>query len=247
MTIPPKKPFYGSTLKWIAIGTMFIDHIGACLLEVFVMNVYGNSPLAGQIDNLMFWYEIDRGLRLVGRIAFPIFCFLLVVGALHTRNLNKYMGRLAVFAFISEIPFDLAFHNQLFYWGSQNVYFTLLIGLGAIWILKNEKHKSLWGMIGLVFLVLGAQYCKTDYGAVGVLVIIFMYVFRDYPWLRCLASVGTLVGLSTLEIPAVLAFGGIALYNGERGRQPRYFFYAFYPIHLLLLWIIGQFVLIRVL
>ena len=84
-------PFSGSVLKCLAIAVMFLDHIGACLLEVFVLNVHGNSPLAGQIGNLYFWYDLDQILRSAGRMAFPIFCFLLVEGALHTRSPKKYL------------------------------------------------------------------------------------------------------------------------------------------------------------
>ena len=79
-------PFSGSALKWFAVLIMLVDHIGACLLEVFVLNYYGVSPLAGRIDNLYFWLILDSVLRGIGRAAFPIFCFLLVEGAVHTRS-----------------------------------------------------------------------------------------------------------------------------------------------------------------
>ena len=70
-----------STLKWLAILLMLIDHVGASLLEVFVLNGYSNSPLAGLTGNVDFWWKVDRVLRYIGRSAFPIFCFLLVEGA----------------------------------------------------------------------------------------------------------------------------------------------------------------------
>ena len=222
MKMPVKKMLSGSTLKWIAILTMLIDHIGACILEVFVLDYYGISPLGGYVsgERFSFWYEADMALRLTGRIAFPVFCFLLVEGALHTRNMGRYAGRLAVFALVSEIPFDLAFHDKIFYPGGQNVFLTLLLAPA-----------------------LAAEYLHTDYGALGVLVILLMYILRNVPWLRFLACYGALVFLSPLEWPCILSFVLIALYSGERGRQPRYFFYVFYPAHLVLLWTIGRFVL----
>jgi hypothetical protein len=235
MKIPVRKVLSGSALKWIAIVTMFIDHIGASLLEVFV--------LAYQTENWEFWYHVDKVLRLVGRISFPIFCFLLVEGALHTRNLNKYLGRMAVFALISEVPFDLAFHNSPVYWESQNVFFTLFLGLCAIWIFVNWKREIWRGLVGLVFLAVVAQLCHTDYGAVGVLVIILMYVLREEPWLRFLICAGVLIFFSYIEWPVIFSFLLIALYNGERGYQPKYFFYVFYPAHLLVLWAAGYFFL----
>ena len=108
MSTGRRLPLTGSALKWIAIVTMLIDHAGACLLEVFVMNAYGSSPLAGRLtgEQIMAWYDFDIRLRLIGRIAFPLFCFLLVEGAVHTRNMGKYMLRMTVFALLSEVPFD---------------------------------------------------------------------------------------------------------------------------------------------
>ena len=245
MKMPVKKMLSGSTLKWIAILTMLIDHIGACILEVFVLDYYGISPLGGYVsgERFSFWYEADMALRLTGRIAFPVFCFLLVEGALHTRNMGRYAGRLAVFALVSEIPFDLAFHDKIFYPGGQNVFLTLLLGLLAIWILKSSKGE-LWRTPAAVLApALAAEYLHTDYGALGVLVILLMYILRNVPWLRFLACYGALVFLSPLEWPCILSFVLIALSSGERGRQPRYFFYVFYPAHLVLLWTIGRFVL----
>lgn len=247
MNVPMKKPLTGSALKWIAILTMLIDHAGACLIEVFVMNAYGTSPLAGRLtgEQIMAWYDFDVYLRLIGRIAFPIFCFLLVEGAVHTRNMGKYMLRLALFAILSEVPFDLAFHNMLIFTGSQNVYLTLALGLAAVWILKGWKMEKWRLPVGLLLPAFAARLLQTDYGAVGVLVIVLMYLFREMPWIRAAACVFVLVTFHSLEWPAVFSFLLIALYNGERGRQPKYFFYGFYPVHLLVLWVIGRFLLVN--
>ncbi len=115
----------GNTLKIIAIVTMLIDHIGVAIFE--------NGMLKYQ-DNSLAWVSIaNLVLRTIGRIAFPIFCFLLVEGFFHTRDIKKYGTRLFLFALISEIPFDLAVFDTWFYPGYQNVYFTLFIGLWVIY------------------------------------------------------------------------------------------------------------------
>ena len=236
-------PFSGSVLKWIAIAVMFLDHIGACLLEVFVLNVHGNSPLAGQIGNLYFWYDFDQILRSAGRMAFPIFCFLLVEGAVHTRSPKRYLLRLALFAVLSEIPFDLALHNQTFYWGAQNVFFTLLLGLLVILVFQRYPAEGWKGMLALAVSAAAAELGGTDYGAIGVAVIAVMYLLRERPLAASLISLALLALLNRQELYSAPAFLAMALYNGRRGRQPKYFFYVFYPVHLLLLWAAGNFVL----
>lgn len=248
MSAQGRKPLTGSALKWIAIVTMLIDHMGACLIEVFLINGYGTSPLAGMLtqEQVMAWYAFDMNLRLIGRIAFPLFCFLLVEGAVHTRNIGKYALRLGIFALVSEVPFDLAFHNMPLYRESQNVYFTLLLGLTAVWILRGWKEAKWKLPLGLALPAAAAQVLHTDYAAVGVAVIVLMYLLREHPWLRMASCMIVLTVFNPLEIPCILSFGMLALYNGERGRQPRYFFYAFYPVHMLILWAIGRFVLVNI-
>ena len=137
----------GSVLKWFAVITMVIDHFGASVLETYVMNVWGRSPLGNLFSD--HWNEllrVDRILRYIGRPAFPIFCFLLVEGFLHTRDVKKYAMRLGIFALISEIPFDLAVRGKFFDWQYQNVYVTLLLGLLTIWALKTQK--DVWYLRG---------------------------------------------------------------------------------------------------
>ena len=112
----------GTALKRIACLSMLLDHIGASLLE------------NGLFKQGAFWpgdVQLDGVLRLAGRLAFPIYCFLLVEGFLHTHDFKKYALRMLGFALISEWPFDWAFFSGV-YWGHQNVYFTLLLGLLAI-------------------------------------------------------------------------------------------------------------------
>lgn len=241
-----KKPgLTGSHLKWIAIITMFIDHIGAALLEIGVLQKVADAVLAGNsFDYVMadyhFWYNFDTVLRAIGRIAFPIFCFLLVEGFLHTKNVKKYALRLGLFALISEIPFDLAFENRLLEFSYQNVFFTLLIGLLVLIGLKYFEETMPLHLSRLRFIValtgiLFAVFLRTDYDAFGIILIFLLYEFRHLPKLRCIAGAILMLFSSTT---GCLAFLLIWFYNGERGKQlPKYFFYVFYPAHLLLLFL----------
>ncbi len=233
----------GSTLKWIAIVTMMIDHVGAVLLETFVLNGRGRSPFAGhwtaeQWDAI---YDVDRVLRHIGRLAFPIFCFLIVEGFLHTHNVKKYAVRLGIFALISEIPFDLALHIQPIHWENQNVFFTLLIGLLTIWFLQKYGYSIIGRLMGLLIGAFVAELLHTDYGAFGVLMIVVLYLTREKRVCQC--GLGALVSLSEGMLTVLLAFIPIYFYDGRRGHQPKWFFYWFYPVHLLLFYAVGMYVL----
>jgi len=209
-------------LKLIAVSTMLIDHVGAVLLQREIV------------------------LRYIGRISFPIFCFLLVEGYLYSKNVKKYLLRLGIFAVISEIPFDLAFRDQMFYWESQNVFLTLFIGLLALYIFDLCRNKG-----DFVFLFLGyasvalcafaAEYLGTDYGFFGVMSIFAFYLFRQEAVLR-LVSIALINGLmASIQLYAVGAFVPITLYNGKKGYNSdilKLAFYAFYPVHLMILFYI---------
>lgn len=230
----------GSVLKWFAVITMVIDHFGASVLETYVMNVWGRSPLGNLFSD--HWNEllrVDRILRYIGRPAFPIFCFLLVEGFLHTRDVKKYAMRLGIFALISEIPFDLAVRGKFFDWQYQNVYITLLLGLLTIWALKTQK--DVW-YLRLVIAAVGCalgELVHCDYGAMGVALIVVLYLMRESRFQQCITG-----AICTYwELPAPLAFIPIWFYNGERGRQPKWFFYWFYPVHLLIYGVIGSWIL----
>lgn len=103
-------PLSGTTLKWIAVISMLIDHTAEVLIN-------HNAALTDPI-----WAQIYVLMRGIGRIAFPIYAFLLVEGFLHTRDVKKYLARMLTFAVVSEIPFDLAVFHTPFYWGYQNVF-----------------------------------------------------------------------------------------------------------------------------
>ncbi len=230
------KGFAGSTLKYIAIITMLIDHIGAILVAPMVYR----SDLAGLVEanNVYYLYQI---LRNIGRIAFPIFCFFLVEGFFYTRNVKKYAFRLLLFSLISEIPFDLAFYGKPFTMEGQNVYFTLLIGLGVMYGMQlvNQKVTEPTRLV-LARLAVAAVGCilavvlDTDYHMYGVLSILVLYMYR----LEGNRFKQLFMGAITFlwEPWALLAFPLLYLYNGQRGKQLKYLFYAFYPIHILVLY-----------
>lgn len=230
----------GGALKWIAVLCMAIDHVGAGILEAFVLNAWGGSPMGDHF--LGKWNEIlavDSVIRYIGRPAFPIFCFLLVEGFLHTRDVKKYAVRLGIFALISEVPFDLALRISPFDWKHQNVFFTLLIGLLAIWFMKTYKD-TLWARAAaLAAGAVLAELLHTDYGAFGVGLIAVLYLLRERRVWQCVLG----AVCCYWELTAPLAFLFIYFYNGERGRQPRWFFYWFYPAHLLLYYMAGAWVL----
>ena len=241
-----------STLKLIAMIAMVVDHIGAVILEPIIIQSYRHGGVIGgdllQVNNLMRLF--------IGRMAFPIFCFLLVEGFTRTRNVWKYAGRLLIFAVISEIPFDLALRHKVFDTDYQNVFFTLFFGflvmVLADFAAKMSRGTILAALLSLPALALGmylAKLLRTDYAAYGVLCIFVLYFFRKNRKLQILAgTIAFLVGDiiingSTSELLAPLGFIAVACYNGERGLRMKYVFYVFYPLHLLLLTGIRMFLL----
>ena len=209
----------GTVLKLIACLSMFIDHLGAVCFSGMM------------------------GFRIIGRLAFPIYCFLLVEGAVHTRNMKKYILRMGIFALISEVPFDLAFYHRLVYTGHQNVFFTLGLGLLAIWFLEHPIEQLdipdlLYKLLVIIAAGLIAEFFNTDYGFTGIAVICIFYYLRGQPQLKYPIAEILLAAMGGVEVYAVLALIPILLYNGQRGRQTKamqYGFYIFYPAHLLLL------------
>lgn len=248
MNYTEKSGLSGSVLKWIAILTMLVDHTGAVFLEYGLLPKVAKSVLAGHsmdylVEDYHFWVSVNFILRSVGRLAFPIFCFLLVEGFLYTKDVKKYALRLGVFALISEIPFDLAFNKSVLELSYQNVFFTLLIGLLVLWGTDSIKkklpdHLVLLQYLVPVFGILLAEFLQTDYSGFGVLLIFLLYEFRNNRQLQCiLGAAYTLFN----SLTACISFLFIWMYNGKRGKQlPKYFFYAFYPAHLLLLFVLRQ-------
>lgn len=219
----------GSTLKIIAVITMFIDHFGACVLEHGMLR---SESICTNADLFSFLQMLDDIFRLIGRVAFPIFCFLLVEGFLHTKNVKKYILRLFLFAMLSEIPFDLAIRGKFWDPTGQNVFFTLLIGLLVMLLCKHFEKKLLLQFAAMAGGLLLAHVLHTDYSYKGILMIELLYIFRFDRRSQILAGAFSFCW----ELTAPLAFIPIWFYNGKRGLSIRWFFYWFYPVHLLLLW-----------
>lgn len=229
-TVKPFQCLSGSTLKIIAIVAMAIDHFAASILYHGIL-----LPAAPISPDSSIWiiYQLYEIMRFIGRIAFPIFCFLLVEGFLHTSNRTNYAIRLFLFALLSEIPFDLAVFNTCITWEYQNVYFTLCIGLLTIWLMDIVKKKCIAIPLQIIIVLLGgvlAYILHTDYDYKGILLIVIFYYFHHN------RSFMTMAGILSLlwEAPACLAFLPINMYNGKRGLSLKYFFYLFYPVHLLI-------------
>lgn len=244
-----RKGISGSTLKLIAVISMLIDHFAAGVLGRYLslsgINQLDSSNIAavqewmGQYAPLFTAYQI---MRMIGRLAFPIYCFLLVEGFGHTKDRKKYAGRLLLFAAISEIPFDLLFNGSFLEFGYQNVFFTLFLGLlsmmGLSYIEERENLasflKSLCRFGVIAACMIAAQLLATDYAAIGVLCVTVLYLFRKTKRYQIIAGCIAFFW----ELTAPLAFIPIWFYNGTRGWNCKYFFYLFYPLHLLLLYLL---------
>lgn len=201
-------------LKIIAVLSMMADHIGAVLFP----------------EQVIF--------RVVGRLAFPIFAYLLVEGFFYTRDIKRYMYRMGALALLSEIPFDLTANGVILEFGHQNIFFTLFIGLAMMYFLLKTAGRAQMIMVALLFFLL-ADALRTDYGGVGVLMILCFYLFRDDMLWKVISVVFVNVALmGGIQMFAVFALVPIYLHNGKQGRRAKWFFYGFYPVHLFLLFLV---------
>jgi hypothetical protein len=235
----------GSNLKWIAMITMLIDHMGYLLLGYGVLWVLPESAI-----QYVKWYRIYWMMRCVGRVAFPVYAFLLTEGIAHTRDWKRYAWRLGIFAFLSEIPFDFMCFQKPFSMAGQNVFFTLLIGLLTVKAaehasgrISGEKRMTVWIVItglGCVTAVL----LRTDYDYTGVILIVLLHLLRGTRIRQCVGGFFWLaISLKSWQYLGGLAFAFllIGIYNGERGSgRGKYAFYAFYPLHMLALYLLYQ-------
>ena len=247
--VSEKKGLSGSTIKLIAIVTMFIDHMGAGLVGRIMsskgmVEVIQSGDLTALTASEMKLYWLYVAMRMIGRVAFPIFCFLLVEGFQKTSNRNKYALRLGIFALVAEVPFDLCFYASPLEFTHQNVFFTLFIALltmmGCNKVETQVKSKIGIVLLDIVVIVLGmivAELLKTDYAAIGVFCILMIYLTRKNKVGQLIAGCAVFLW----EVTAPIAFVFVGFYNGKRGLSLKYFFYLFYPLHLLLIYGISMY------
>ncbi len=213
--------FSSSTIKLIAIFSMLIDHTAMCLHFIWV------KP------------ELYEIMRTLGRLAFPIFCFCIVRGYFHTSNIRNYILRLFLFAFISEIPFDLARGaSAQTYFNHQNVFFTLCLGLIAVYMIDSMSDNIIFQVYVIIASCILAYALKTDYNIFGIIQILVFYYFRDRRTLR-------IAGIIIVNILLGQPFGAVSLiftelYNDKRGLKLKYTLYAFYPVHFMVLYYINM-------
>ena len=222
-------------LKLIACISMLIDHFGVSIVRQL------NTP---------WMIDLYYVCRIIGRFAFPIYCFLLVEGMRRTRNPGKYILRLAIGILLAELPFDLLFEGG-FTWGYQSVMVTLTLGAMMLLCMQKTDKKWLKILLAVPFAIL-ARLAKCDYGSGGIVMIA---VFALFDRLAIQTVALWLVNRELLPTAAVRIFGlviriqllallaqiPIGLYNGRKlshSKALQWGFYLFYPVHLLVLWMI---------
>ena len=183
-------------------------------------------------------------MRYVGRLAFPIYAFLLAEGFYRTKNVKKYLLRLGIFAIISEIPFDLALKEGMIDMSSQNVYFTLFLGLLMLYLIRWTDSIFL-RILTIVAIMVTAQEIHCDYRYPGIWMILSFAALRDLPFFKNLNVIGVNVRLffTKVQVAGALALIPIGLYNGKKGPSWKYFFYCFYPIHLLVIYLVREYLI----
>jgi hypothetical protein len=271
------KKINGNTLKVIACIVMLIDHIAAGIMLPIVRDGLYDGMLSNAELNMTY-----KVLRAIGRSAFPIFCFLLTEGFIHTRDKRRYAAGLLIFAIISEPFFDLTLYckfdrynfnifkvlieNRELWFERQNVFFTLFLGLVAIGHIdriraefgrimplsetEDPRLTTVSGNVNIVSLLLSAavgtsaailaQFIHSDYRWYGVTLIIIFYVFKEFDAL-CLAAGYFFISSLSTEYWSFPAFILMLFYNKKRGRDLgkfKYCFYLFYPVHLLVIYLV---------
>ena len=230
----------GSTLKWIAITAMFINHFGDIVLEGVIMNAPYSAFTDAQFQIIINCYETFHA---IGRISMPIFCFLIVEGFVYTRDVKHYLTRLFLFAIISEVPYDLASGTSAFDLAQQNVFFTLAAGLLVLIAMKRYQTNKLLVIAVPMAMAAATYYLKFDGSYYGVLMMVLFYLLRDKRLGKCAAVFALQIAIMMVfsesfdlnQVLAALPLIAIYFYNGRRGMKLKYFFYLFYPCHLLVL------------
>ena len=216
-------------LKIIALISMLFDHLGYTIFGKFTFMNY------------------------IGRLSFPIFAFGITEGYIHTKNIKQYFFRLGIFAFISQIPYML-FISTFSDGFTLNILFTLFLGLFTIFLFNKIKNKYLGFLLVILSSVL-AQLLHFDYGWFGIAIIFLFYIFKQnklymnisfalmafikyfYNYMQTLNYAYFLIILFVW-----LSLIPINLYNGKKGKNTKYILYIFYPLHLIVLYLLNTFI-----
>lgn len=232
MTVQTSFPgLSGNRIKLLAALAMFCDHVG------------------------MIFFPRVGIFRAIGRIAFPLFAFMIAEGAAHTRNMRRYLGRLAFIALISQFIFLVAVPTF-----RQCIMVTFSLSILLILSIQNLKERKtplaiclFFGVSALVFFlcvvlphILADIDFSIDYGLIGVLLPVVIRLLPNRTS-RLFSVAAMLCLLAVTDAPlqwfALLALPILFLYNGQRGKANlKWFFYLFYPIHLALLYLIREIV-----
>ncbi len=218
------KKLDGTTLKLIAMLSMAFDHIGDAFFP----------------DQI--W------MRAIGRLAMPIFAFCVAEGFVHTRDRKKYLLRLGLFACISELPFDL-FSSGRLNLTHQNIMFTFFWAILALLCYEKltvggGRKRYVIGVLVLLAFTGTSVLLRLDYNLLGVGLVILFYLLREKgPLLRIGAAMvyHTLLRNMGVYWFGLLGFLPILLYNGQKGKGLKWLFYVFYPVHLLLIFLIKRY------
>lgn len=230
-----EKGLTNTQIKTVAMFFMLIDHIGVSVISEFIKQTDGSA------EGLITYYIC----RLFGRIAFPLFCFLIAEGVVHTHHLGKYTMRMWLFAIISEVPFDLMGSGTVFSLQAQNVFWTFALFLTAIAV-SQKWNQPVWPYV--LAAAIATWILKTDYGWAGILLLYLMMcgnpVIRQTGGTILITDASVklfqdpIIGMVMTVIPCVCFVSILCKYNGKRGRNVnKYLFYGFYPVHMLALWL----------
>jgi hypothetical protein len=196
-------------------------------------------------------------LRLIGRLAFPLFAWFISEGYIHTRSFKKYILRLSIFAIILESPFIIfSTYFQSIGKDTLNIFFTLSLGLLSIFAYDKSENKFTKLFLPVIIAVL-AQFIKADYGFYGIITILLFYVFNNdfyktalcqiifnLVYASCLLAYNYIHHITfdtfiILQIFSIFSLIFIGAYNNKQGKKMKYFFYIFYPAHIVFLYLIS--------
>lgn len=238
----------GTNLKIYGCITMLFYTIGMSIVQngIIHVNQYSGSEIAQLMaddPNMMVLSGWASVLQLIGGLAVPVFAFLLVEGFQRTSSYSRYLLTMLGFAVVSEVPYDLAMNDTLWDISSQNVLFTMTICLAMLYGLRFfQEKRGFLARAAQVFIVIAAilwsSLLKCNFGLCVILLVTIYYLFYDRGGIKILMG----CAVSAMYVTSPLSGYALWSYNGERGwNKNKYVFYAFYPLHLLILGLIAHF------